>query len=99
MAANATGSTILNKRHLIIVVLVAVVFLVAVWLFYIGRQTTDAPTGSTTESQPNSSQNVPPSSDGSVRQDGVEADPTTPSSSGTGANNLMSEEQGGVGAQ
>lgn len=99
MVDRATAHSASRRARVVIALLLAVILLVVAGLIYASRQTVEAPVQSTTETRPNSAQNIPPSSDGSVTQDGDETDPTTPSSTGTGANNYLSEEQGGVGDQ
>ena len=61
------------------------------WILFVNHQTSDKPARSTTEARPNSSQNVPPTGNGSVTESGNEAEPTTPSATGTGDNNLLRE--------
>ena len=61
------------------------------WITYTNNQTSEAPSQSTTETKPNSSRNTPAGDGGSVTEDGNANDPATPSPSGTGANNLLSQ--------
>jgi cytoskeletal protein RodZ len=72
-------------------VMLAIVALLAVFVFNQSKNTADAPAKSTTETRPNSEQNTPDSSDGSVDQDRDSSEDTTPSPSGSGANTLLNE--------
>ena len=88
-----------GRSRLIIPLIIGLLLLAGAWFVFAANRTSEAPARSTTESRPNSSQNTPPGNGQSVTQDGDESTPTTPSSTGTGANNQLSEEAGGTGAQ
>ncbi|HSH18703.1 MAG TPA: hypothetical protein VK978_04960 [Candidatus Saccharimonadales bacterium] len=89
----------MSRARMLIALLLALALIAIAGILYTITRSADAPAQSTEDTRPGSSQNVPPSSNGSVTQDGEETSDTTPSSSGTGANNYMSQDAGGEGIQ
>jgi cytoskeletal protein RodZ len=79
----------MNRTRVIAAIVIALILLAIAWFFYQSKQTTEAPSRSTTETRPNTEENIPDSSDNSVRQDGDASSPTTPSPTGTGDNNMQ----------
>lgn len=74
----------------LLLMLIAALLVLGVWFSIQSRQPS-APAQSTTESRPNSEQNIPDKGNGSVTQDGNPNEDATPDPAGTGGNTMLEQ--------